>query len=275
MIEQLSLAPEAPVKARNLKVPLRRIEVEGATLADVDRDLVASIKEMGVLESVILEARGDGFSVIDGRRRTLAAIAAGLKSIPARVIEIDGWLGRDVLSILLNEQRGPNPVSELLAIERLIQAGKSEREITKATGMDAATIRKRLKLTRLIFALRIRLENGLLKPSLAEAIAVLPEAVQEQLAGRIAVTGKLSGGDLREVRQARLEEAVAPLSDVLAQTAATTEAAPETWQVAVLRLLGQAINAIPNDEGWAWSPLVTVVEQLQAVQAEMYSEEAV
>jgi ParB family transcriptional regulator, chromosome partitioning protein len=179
MNTQLSLAPEAPIKARNQKVPLRRIEVEAATGADVDRDLVNSIRDLGVLEPVILELQGDNFSVIDGRRRTLAARAAGLKSIPARVIEIDGWLGRDVLSILLNEQRGPNPVSELLAIERLIQAGKSERDITKATGMDAATIRKRLKLARLIFALRIRLENGLLKVGLAEAIAVLPEALQE------------------------------------------------------------------------------------------------
>ncbi len=267
-MEQLNLAPEAPVVARNRKVRLGLIVVEDMTAleATVDHDLVNSIRELGVLEPVILESRGaaDGrFDIIDGRRRTVAAFKAGLKSIPARIVEVDGWLGREVLSILLNEQRGPNPVSELAAIERLISAGKSVSQITRATGMDAGTIRKRLKLTKLIPVLREALECGQIKVALAEGISALPEALQVQLAVKGDID-KLTGTDLREVREVRHEHAAALLIDAVSQTAATTtlDPADERWEVEVFRLLDQAIHLIPEKEGWAWSPLSEVHNQL-------------
>ena len=260
--EQLSLAPEAPIRARNQKVPLRRINLGEGWSADID--LVRSVQEYGVLEPVVLEVVGDRFDIIDGRRRTHAAQTAGLKSIPARVVEIDGWLGREVLGILLNEQRGPNPVSELQAIEALMAAGKSEHDISRATGMDAATIRKRLKLTKLIPVFREELENGEIKVSLAESIAALPEALQVHLL-LLTVGRNVTSADVREIRLVRREEATAPLVDVLREIPATTEIAVGPWQLDVRNLLSQAIELIPNAEGWAWSPLVSLVEQLDTI----------
>jgi ParB/RepB/Spo0J family partition protein len=266
--EQLALAPDAPVKASNRKVPLRRINIESGW--PIDHDLVRSIGELGVLEPVILEIAGDGddayrYDIIDGRRRTAAAQAAGLKSIPARVVEIDGWLGREVIGILLNEQRGPNPVSELQAIEAMMAAGKSERDISRATGMDAATIRKRLKLTRLIAPLREALDRGDVKASLAESIAVLPEALQGQLADLLAETkrpGGLTHADVAAVRKVRHEQAAEVLGDVIAQTPASTER-NESWEAQVTRLLEQAVQLIPDNQAWAWEPLAQVFDQLK------------
>lgn len=63
-------------------------------------ELAASIREVGVLEPVLVrEHRGGGFELLAGERRWRGAILAGLKAIPARVLKVDdptaaliGWV---------------------------------------------------------------------------------------------------------------------------------------------------------------------------------------
>ena len=48
-------------------------------------DLVASIKEMGILEPILVRPRGSRFQIIAGERRFRAASEAGLAEIPCIV----------------------------------------------------------------------------------------------------------------------------------------------------------------------------------------------
>jgi ParB/RepB/Spo0J family partition protein len=242
MTDQLSLAPEAPVKATNRKIPLRKLVIEDA--AGVDMELVRSIYDLGVLEPIVVEAVEDHFLVIDGRRRALAAIQAGLKSIPARVVELDGWLGREVVGLLLNEQRGPNPISELAAINRLQLAGKSESEIARATGMDVATIRKRLRLNELRPEIREAVDRGEIAISVAERVATLPAALQERLCLVYMDTGRLTSVDVAAVRTVRRDEAVSALDPALFEV-------PEVkldWRARARELLTQVEALVGDDE---------------------------
>ncbi|WP_159796604.1 ParB/RepB/Spo0J family partition protein [Puerhibacterium puerhi] len=61
------------------------------TDADLDPDFVASIKDLGVLTPINVQRQQDGtLVVLAGQRRTLAAVEAGLATIPAYVTDANG-----------------------------------------------------------------------------------------------------------------------------------------------------------------------------------------
>lgn len=215
---------EQPV-AQLVLVPEERPEGEPRTvsLADLPMELVGpvpdsrfveSVQRFGVLEPIILHLnRANGqYTVIDGRRRIMAARTAGLVDIEAHVYEFDGPLS-DTATLLLQAQRKANPAAELQAIERLLSQGASPREIVRATGMMPATIQRRLKLKALIPGLRQAFEAGLLSASVAEEAAALPEGSQAVLAEKLDRDGRLTGKDVHDLRRVQVEAAMAALPD--------------------------------------------------------------
>jgi ParB family chromosome partitioning protein len=67
-------------------------------------DLVASIKEKGVLEPILVRAHGDRFQIIAGERRYQASVIAGLSQIPCVEIDVDNR-GSLEISLIENLQR--------------------------------------------------------------------------------------------------------------------------------------------------------------------------
>ena len=68
------------------------------------KQLTESIKAVGVLDPVKVTQRGDGFVLVDGRRRFEAAKDAGLDALPAIIFEDDAMLNR-LKAITANVQR--------------------------------------------------------------------------------------------------------------------------------------------------------------------------
>jgi ParB family chromosome partitioning protein len=68
-------------------------------------DLVASVKERGILEPVIVRAAAKGrFQLVSGERRLRAAQAAGLKAVPAVELDVDDGEALEV-ALVENLQR--------------------------------------------------------------------------------------------------------------------------------------------------------------------------
>ncbi|MDP2268019.1 MAG: ParB/RepB/Spo0J family partition protein [Deltaproteobacteria bacterium] len=89
-------------------IPLALINVGEQVRSRIDQEgeaflaLVESIREKGVLESVIVTPRDGKYLLIAGERRLLACQKLGLATIPARVIDVVS--GRDeVLALQLTE----------------------------------------------------------------------------------------------------------------------------------------------------------------------------
>ena len=89
-------------------IPLSLITVAGQIRSRIDQEgeaflaLVESIREKGVLESVIVTPRDGNYLLIAGERRLLACQKLALPTIPARVIDVVS--GRDeVLALQLTE----------------------------------------------------------------------------------------------------------------------------------------------------------------------------
>jgi len=84
-------------------------------------DLAASIRDKGVLEPIIVRRKGQGYEVVAGERRARAARAAGLKEVPALVVELDD---REALEIAITEnlqREDLNAVEETEAVLGLLE----------------------------------------------------------------------------------------------------------------------------------------------------------
>ena len=173
--------------------------------------LIRSVREVGVLEPVILEERGDGFGVVDGKRRIKAARLAGRTDVPARVARGVGAGGIAALTIVANEQRSSNPAAEWDAIRDLQERGFSEAAIARVTGMGAMTIRKRAALGSLVPELAAAFRAGAVPVTVAERAAKLPKERQAELADRLKRGERITGAAVAAAQRARVEAAVASL----------------------------------------------------------------
>ena len=77
------------------------------------QDLIASVKEKGVLEPLIVRCTEDGrFQLISGERRLRAAQAAGLKAVPCVEIDADDGEALEVALVENIQRRDLNPFEE-------------------------------------------------------------------------------------------------------------------------------------------------------------------
>lgn len=73
---------QVPIAEIHIKEPQRNFKTESAS----DKNLVESVKNVGVLEPLLVQPREDhGFLLVAGERRYQASIEAGLKTVPVRV----------------------------------------------------------------------------------------------------------------------------------------------------------------------------------------------
>jgi len=208
----LSLFPERPPELEAEEIALQDLPADLALLGPPpDAALVASIRQCGVLQPVLLLRAGSGaLLVADGRRRVKAARAAGLETVPARVAPDDGSLNA-LLSLVTHGTRHDNPAAELDAIEQLLQTGASEQAIARETGLSRTTIQRRLRLRDLEPRLRDAYRLGRLATGVAEAVAKLPPPAQARLAEQLGARGTLSGVAVADERRVRQAEAVVAL----------------------------------------------------------------
>ncbi|MGZ4141681.1 MAG: ParB/RepB/Spo0J family partition protein, partial [Actinomycetota bacterium] len=99
-----------PAKKKQLSfavLPASKLEVISHQRKPSDphvKRLVTSIERIGFVAPVVVVERGNGYVVIDGQHRLLAAQSLGLKTIPAVIVPED--LARRMLN--LNVEKEPN-----------------------------------------------------------------------------------------------------------------------------------------------------------------------
>ena len=227
------------------KIAINEIAVEKARLA---HPLAKAVAAKGVIVPVVLGVKRNAnglYPILDGRRRVLASIKAGLPNVPA--VFLDG--GAEI-TLMLHATRRNNPVSELKAVRSLMKQGMSEAQIASAGYMAVQRIRKLAKLNRLEPEIAMRVEKGEVSPSVAfEIAAYLPRESQQALAAETKITGTLvqeyrsagKGQDalvgldvIQQAQPATMDEMLAQLSvDTLQAIMAELPADPRfaIWQV--------------------------------------------
>ncbi|QZN85667.1 ParB/RepB/Spo0J family partition protein [Cellulomonas sp. C5510] len=158
---------------------------------DALEELVGSIREIGVLQPVVVRPVGDGYELIMGERRWRATQAAGLDTIPAIVRRTDDEdLLRDAL--LENLHRSQlNPLEEAAAYQQLLDDfGCTHDELAQRIHRSRPQISNTLRLLRLPPLVQRRVAAGVLSAGHARALLGLGDgAAIERLAQRIVAEG--------------------------------------------------------------------------------------
>ena len=113
-------------------------------------EMVASVKEKGILEPILVRQFEGKFQIIAGERRYQAACLAGLQRMPCIEVDVD-TRGMLEISLIENLQRRDlTPFEEAAAIERLCEHFRyTHEEIARKLGKSRTVITEALSLNRL------------------------------------------------------------------------------------------------------------------------------
>jgi ParB family transcriptional regulator, chromosome partitioning protein len=154
--------------------------------------LAASIREVGVLQPVLVREAGPGdFELIAGERRCRAARRAGLQLVPALVQESSDVrsLEKALIENLHRDDLGP--LEEASAYQQLIDGfNYTHEQVAARVGKSRATVTNTLRLLQLPAGVQRFLAEGLISAGHARALLATPDrSLQEQLAKRAAAEG--------------------------------------------------------------------------------------
>lgn len=179
------------------ELPVEQIRpnaVNPRTVFDEDAmaELVHSIKEIGLLQPVVVRRTGtDAYELVMGERRWRATQLAGLSAIPAIVRETeDTDMLRDAL--LENLHRSNlNPLEEAAAYQQLLEDFScTHDELAQRIGRSRPQISNTLRLLKLSPAVQRRVAAGVLSAGHARALLGVPDAeLQDRLAQRVVAEG--------------------------------------------------------------------------------------
>jgi len=113
-------------------------------------EMVASIKEKGILEPILVRSHEGKFQIIAGERRYQAARLAGLLHVPCIEVDVDSK-GMLEISLIENLQRKDlSAFEEAAALQRLCdQFRYTHEEIARKLGKSRTVITEALSLNRL------------------------------------------------------------------------------------------------------------------------------
>jgi ParB family chromosome partitioning protein len=155
--------------------------------------LAASIREVGVLQPVVVRSADDGaYVLVAGERRCRAARLAGLDEVPAIIRSEDDPESSLTAALIENVQREDlTPLEEAAAYQQLIDDfGLTHEGVADAVGKSRSAVSNTLRLLQLAPALQGMVERGELSAGHARALLPLDDqAYALHIAGRAAEDG--------------------------------------------------------------------------------------
>lgn len=150
-------------------------------------ELSESIKQVGLLQPILVQDRDGYYEIIAGERRWRACKLAGLKEIP---VIIRKFTEQEIveISIIENIQREDlNPIEEALAYKRLLdEFNLKQDEVAEKVSKNRTTITNSLRLLKLCEEVRQMVIDGKLTTGHARAIISIEDPVEQtELAEKI------------------------------------------------------------------------------------------
>ncbi len=202
--------PAMPGAAQLVEVPIAAIRPNPHQPRDHFDDealqsLADSIRELGVLQPVLVRAVGDReYELIAGERRWRAARRAGLTTIPAVVRRVEDRASLEQALVENIQRQDLNPLEEAAALQQLIDDfNLTHDEVAKRVGKSRAAVTNALRLLGLSPNLQRLVREGRLTAGHARALlGTADKSYQESLAKRV-VTEDLTVRAVEEAVRAR------------------------------------------------------------------------
>lgn len=155
-----------------------------STLAD-------SIRELGVLQPILVRKSENGYELIAGERRFRASKRVGLTEIPALIKDVNDSVSLEQ-AIVENIQRSDlNPLEESAAYQQLIEEFElTHDQVAKRVGKSRASVTNTLRLLQLPPSIQKMIRDSKLTMGHARALLSTPDReLQESIAKKAVAEG--------------------------------------------------------------------------------------
>ena len=154
---------------------------------DALQELADSIKQIGIIQPIILQKREKYYEIIGGERRWRAAKLAGLKEVPAIVKD---YTEKEIVEIALieNIQREDlNPIEEALAYQKLVKEfNLKQDEVAERVAKSRVAITNSMRLLKLDKRVQEMIIEEMISSGHARALLAIENGeLQYQLATKI------------------------------------------------------------------------------------------
>lgn len=169
------------------------------------QELAASIREVGILQPLVVRATEEGFELIAGERRLRAAKEAGLDRVPVLIRQAHEGESME-LALVENLQREDlNPLETAAAYQALMESfGLSRDQLAARLGKSRAAVTNTLRLIQLPESVREMLSEGRLSEGHARTLLALENEEQMlEMAGKVE-SQRLSVRKLEQMVRERL-----------------------------------------------------------------------
>jgi ParB family chromosome partitioning protein len=153
--------------------------------------LAESIREVGILQPVLVRETSEGYELIAGERRWRAARRVGLQHIPALVRDTDDASSLEHALVENVHRADLNVLEEAAAYQQLIEDfGLTHEEVAIRVGRSRTAVTNTMRLLQLPPSVQRLVRDRSLTMGHARALLGSPDrALQEQLAKRIVAEG--------------------------------------------------------------------------------------
>ncbi|MHB9038522.1 MAG: ParB/RepB/Spo0J family partition protein [Armatimonadota bacterium] len=147
---------------------------------DMNEDGIAelsdSVKKVGIIQPILVRPHGDGYQIIAGERRWRAAKAAGLETVPVRVMAATDESSLE-LALIENLQRSDlNAIEEARGYRRLLtECQMTQAELADKVSKSRSAVTNALRLLDLPEDVQEFVYDGKLTAGHARAILTVPD----------------------------------------------------------------------------------------------------
>ena len=164
-------------------------------------ELAESIKTHGIIQPLILRKHNeDQYIIVAGERRWRAAKMAGLKEVPAIIMELSS---KDTLEISLIEniqRQDLNPIEEALAYKKLLNDFKiTQEELSKRIGKSRVAIANTIRLINLDERVQQYIVESIITEGHGRALLAINDKEKQYEIAQIVIDEKLSVRELENL----------------------------------------------------------------------------
>ena len=162
--------------------------------------LASSIREVGILQPIVVRKLGAGFELIAGERRLRAAKLAGLATIPVVVRDTDDadTLREALIENIHREDLGPIELAEAFR-QLLEELGLKQEELADRVGVSRSHIANTIRLLQLPIDVQQLLTDGKLQAGHARALLALGDADSQNTLALRTVAEDLTVRDVEDL----------------------------------------------------------------------------
>lgn len=145
-------------------------------------DLIASIREKGIIQPVLVRSGPTGYELIAGERRLRAAKSLNMKEIPAIVKEVQDEESLEIALIENIQRQNLSPIEEARAFKHLLDNFDCTQEkIAQTIGKSRVSVANTIRLLKLPQEIQEMLQKNLLTFAHGKVLLELQDS-QRQLA---------------------------------------------------------------------------------------------